>query len=104
MKLTISSLFLIAFCSAAMGAEHLVIDTLGSSAKGQYVAVEEYGYKADAHTYYAKVMILNVWKSEYVGKTVEVSLPANRPVDLEKARAQVKDLAQDQLKQFNIKG
>ena len=96
--------FWLMMMGSAMAAEHLVIDTLGSSAKGQFVAVEEYGYKADAHTYYAKVMILNVWKSEYVGKTVEVSVPAHRPVDLDKARAQVKLMAQDQLKQFNIKG
>lgn len=91
-------------CSLSFAAEHQKIDTLGISSKGQFVAFEEYGYKADVHSYYARVKIINVWKNEYVGESFEVSLPAHRPMVLEKVRQQVKILAQDQLKKFNING
>ncbi len=104
MKPVMFGLFLTLFCTFAFAAEHQKIDTLGISSKGQYVALEEYGYLADTHFYYSRVKIINVWKNEYVGTPVEVSLPAHRPLDLQKARDKVKLLAQDQLKQFNING
>lgn len=104
MKLTLFAFILMLLSSLGFAAEHQKIDTLGMSSKGQFVALEEYGYKADVHCYYSRVKIINVWKNEYVGTPVEVVLPAHRPVDLEKARQKVKLLAQDQLKQFNING
>lgn len=79
-----------------------MIDTLGASSKGQFVALEEYGYKPQSHSYYVRIKIMNVWKKEYVGKLVEVELPAHRPVFLDKARARAKILATDELKQFGI--
>lgn len=80
-----------------------MIDTLGSSSKGQFVALEEYGYKSQTHTYYVRVKIMNVWKKQYVGKSIEVELPAHRPVFLEKARIRARYLANEELKKFQIK-
>lgn len=81
-----------------------MIDVLGVSPKGQFVAVEEYGYKPQTHTYYVSVKFMNVWTKEYVGETFKVELPAHRPVDLTKARDRARILATDELKRFNISG
>ncbi len=81
---------------------HQRIDTLGASPKGQFVALEEYGYKSDKQSYYVTIKIMNVWKKEYVGSTIEVELPASKSRDLVKAREKAKTLAQDELKKFNI--
>lgn len=86
-----------------MASEHQMIDTLGSSPKGQYVALEEYGYKTASHTFYVRIKIINVWKNKYVGKSVDVELPADRPFLLKKARSRAKFLAQEQLKRFDIR-
>ena len=90
--------------SYVKASEHQMIDTLGASPKGQFVAVEEYGYKSTNHSYYVRIKVMNVWKKEYVGKQIEVELPAHRPVYLEKARNKAKILAQDELTKFQISG
>ncbi len=86
----------------AIASEHQMIDTLGTSSKGQFVALEEYGYKSQSHSYYVRIKIMNVWKKEYVGKSIEVELPAQRPVYLAKARARAKFLAMEELKIYKI--
>ena len=88
----------------SLASEHQMIDTLGVSPKGQFVALEEYGYKSQSHSYYVRIKVMNVWKKEYVGSPVEVELPAHRPDFLGKARAKAKILAQEQLKKFDISG
>lgn len=95
-------LLFIAFTSLSFASEHQMIDTLGASPKGQYVALEEYGYKLQSHSYYVRIKVMNVWKKEYVGKEVEVELPAHRPNFLKKAREKAKMMAQEELKRFNI--
>lgn len=81
-----------------------MIDTLGTSPKGQFVALEEYGYKSQNHTYYVKIKVMNVWQKKYVGKEIAVELPAHRPVFLDKARTEARTLAHDELKKFDIRG
>lgn len=93
---------LLTFSTLSFGSEHQIIDTLGVSSKGQFVALEEYGYKSQNHSYYVRIKIMNVWKKEYVGKSIEVELPAHRPVFLEKARARAKFLAMEELRQYKI--
>lgn len=92
------------FSGLSFGSEHQMIDTLGVSSKGQFVALEEYGYKSQSHTYYVTIKVMNVWKKEYVGQKIEVEVPAHRPNFLEKARARARFLAQDQLRRFGISG
>lgn len=89
---------------SAKASEHQMIDTLGASPKGQFVALEEYGYKSMNHSYYVRIKVMNVWKKEYVGKEIEVELPAHRPVYLEKARQKAKVLAREELNKFHISG
>lgn len=86
----------------SFGSEHQMIDTLGVSSKGQFVALEEYGYKSQNHSYYVKISVMNVWTKQYVGNPILVELPAHRPNYLIKARARAKVLAQDILKRFKI--
>ncbi|WPU65128.1 hypothetical protein [Peredibacter starrii] len=101
-KLLIISLFTLSV--SAFAREHQMIDTLGVSPKGQFVALEVYGYKSHSHTYYVSIKIMNVWTKKYVGDSVEVEMPAYRPTDLSKARTRAKYLAHDQLSKFNISG
>ena len=86
------------------GNQHNKIDTLGMSKAGQFVALEEYGYKANTHSYFVTIKIINVWTKEYVGSTVVVVEPAHRPVNLIMARAKAKKLASADLQRFKISG
>lgn len=101
LKTTFILIFLMLSTFAQAG-EHNKIDTLGVSGKGQFVALEEYGYKSQTHSYYVTIKILNVWTKEYVGSTVEVEESAARPHFLKLAREKAKKLAADDLKKFNI--
>lgn len=88
----------------AISSEHQMIDTLGASPKGQYVALEEYGYKAQTHSYYVKIKFMNVWKQNYVGSPIEVEVPASRKSFLNEARAKARVLAKEQLSTLGISG
>jgi predicted secreted protein len=88
----------------ALAARHQVIDTLGVSPKGQYVALEEYGYQPEKHVYYVTIKVMNVWKKEYVGEMIEVEQPAMSYKSLIKAREKAKSLAQDTLIKYKISG
>lgn len=87
-----------------LASEYQMIDTLGASSKGQFVALEEYGYKAESHTYYVTIKVMNVWKKEYVGQRIEVEVPAHRPNFLNKARSRARLMAQDHLRLYGISG
>lgn len=95
---------LIGMSTQAFAKQHNKIDTLGMSKAGQFVALEEYGYKANTHSYFVTIKIINVWTKEYVGSTVEVEEPALRPISLNQAREKAKKLASDDLKRFKILG
>lgn len=97
--LTLLSLFLL---PAAYSATPQKIDVLGTSPKGQFVAVEEYGYRQGTHMYYVTIRVMNVWKKEYVGDTVQIELPASRPYVLKKARSEARELAQNTFKKYQI--
>lgn len=101
-----SSLFILSllFSKMAFSSEHQMIDTLGASPKGQYVALEEYGYKAQTHSYYVKIKFMNVWKQSYVGTPIEVEVPASRKSFLNEARTKARILAKDQLSNLGISG
>lgn len=86
----------------SLASEHQVINALGSSPKGQYIAVEEYGYHSQKHSYYVCIKILNVWTKEYEGSAISVELPAHRPTYLNKARSEARTLAQNLLLKFKI--
>lgn len=97
-------LFILINATVSFSREHQMFDTLGTSKKGQFVALEEYGYKSQTHSYFVKINVMNVWTEEYVGQSVEVEMPAHRPFVLDKARARAKELAQDILQKYDIKG
>jgi predicted secreted protein len=78
------------------------IDVLGTSPKGQFVAVEEYGYRPGTHMYFVNIRVMNVWKKEYVGDKVQIELPATRPFVLKKARKEALEMAQNTFKKYQI--
>lgn len=101
MKAFILGLFLM-MATSAFASQHHMIDTLGSSSKGQFVALEEYGYNPTQRHFYVKIQIMNVWKNEYVSKPIEIKYPAQNQSGLDEARARARRLAKDDLDRFNI--
>ena len=79
-----------------------VIKALGASPKGQFVAIEEYGYNSGLKTYYSRIKLMNVWKKEYVGPVVEIEEGAQRPSDLSRVREAAKARALESMSKFNI--
>ncbi len=88
----------------SQAAEHQMIDSLGASPKGQFVALEQYGYKPMNHSYYARIQVLNVWTQKYVGKTFEVEVPAIKREHLNQARIRARSQALGELRRFQIQG
>jgi predicted secreted protein len=104
MFLKLTAVFFLIFTTVAFASHPQYLGTLGMSPKGQFVAVEEYGYQALKHTYYVTIKIMNVWKKEYVGSTIQVELSASRPGGLQTVRDQARTQASDEFKKFNISG
>ncbi len=94
--------FLLSISASAFANQHHVIDMLGSSAKGQFIALEEYGYHPIEREFYVKIQIMNAWKNTYVSKPIEIKLPAQNQLRLDDAREKARALAQDDLMKFNI--
>ena len=101
MKALIIGLILVSSASA-FASQHHVVDTLGTSSKGQFVALEEYGYNPTERNFYVKIQILNAWKNTYVSAPIEIKLPAQNDLSLTEARARAKRLAHDDLIKFKI--
>lgn len=83
-------------------ASSIQIAAIGSSPKGQFVAIEEYGYNQGLKTYYSKIRFMNLWKKEYAGPTVEIEQGARHPDDLKRVREKAKRSAEPHFEQFNI--
>lgn len=86
-----------------VSAKNLVrVKAIGSSPRGQYVAFEEFGYKdASRKVPYSKIRIMNVWKNQFVGRTVKV-IGQDQEARLNIVRTRAKDQASASLKKFNI--
>ncbi|MFA5584064.1 MAG: hypothetical protein WDA09_07605 [Bacteriovoracaceae bacterium] len=92
------------FSSSTWGIVHHKVDSLGSSAKGQFIALEEYGYRPDKKAYFVEIKILNLWKKKFVGDVIRVESPAYSDKHLKESRLKAKKLAEGQLKAFGISG
>ena len=94
-------LLTLTFQLTAMAREHQKINSLGVSKKGQFVALEEYGYTPHKNSFYVHIKIMNVWKKEYVGTTFSIEVPAIGS-NLKDAREKAKNMAKSELERFNI--
>ncbi len=89
--------------ATASASEHHMIDTLGISTKGgQFVALEEYGYKAESHSYYVNIRIINVWTNQFEGAHIRIEESARRKSNLVSIRQKAKILARQQLIRYRI--
>ena len=104
MLMKITFILLVGLTTSALAGQHNRIDTLGVSKAGQFVALEEYGYKSGSDSYFVTIKIVNVWTKEYVGSKVEIEEPAHRPINLVMARERARKLASEDLKKFKISG
>lgn len=90
------------FIAGVSGASPVQIAAIGSSPKGQFVAIEEFGYNQGLRTYYSRIRFMNLWKKEYAGPVVEVEQGARHPDDLERVREKAKRSAEPHFEKFNI--
>jgi predicted secreted protein len=102
MKVTLVFIFMCLFSLGAMASQHQHMGSVGASAKGQFIALEEYGYNPESHSYYVTIRIINVWTSEDVGSIVAVETPAKDVSFLEVARSKAKNLAKSQMDKYKI--
>jgi len=102
MRFTLVIIIMLSIFGVAQASQHQHMGSIGSSAKGQFIALEEYGYKPESHSYYVSIRIINVWTSEDVGTIVEVETPAKETRFLQVARQKAKDLAKSQMTKFKI--
>ncbi len=102
MKGTLVFIFICLFSLGALASQHQHMGSIGASAKGQFIALEEYGYKPESHSYYVTIRIINVWTIEDVGSVIEVETPAKEKRFLDVARLKAKNLAQAQMTKYKI--
>jgi predicted secreted protein len=102
MKVILFSLFFMLFSGGVFASQHQYMGSIGTSSKGQFVAVEEYGYRPESHSYYVTIRIINVWTSEDVGSLIEVKTPAKDKRFLDQARMKAKTMAQAQMTKYKI--
>jgi predicted secreted protein len=102
MKGTLVFIFMCLFSLGAIASQHQHMGSIGASAKGQFIALEEYGYKPESHSFYVTIRIINVWTSEDVGSIVAVETSAKNTQFLKEARLKAKNLAKVQMDKYKI--
>ena len=100
--LTIFTLSL--FLNIAWAKSTVSVRPIGASPKGQFVAIEEYGYINSSKVPFSKIKIMNVWKQRYVGPIIIVNGNIKQTSNLSKVRAQAIKKAYRSLKKYNISG
>ena len=97
----ITALFISTAANQAVANTMVRVKAIGSSPRGQFVAIEEFGYKDQRKKPYSKIRIMNVWKNKYVGIPVNV-ISHDDKMELNQVRAKAKNMAEKKLKRFNI--
>ena len=75
------------------------VQSLGSSYKGKYIAVEEYGYRSN-NVPYARIRVIDVWKDKEMLE-VEVK-PENSNYSLSQIRERNRREARKKVKKYKI--
>ena len=97
----------VAIFIGAQGAVHaevakfIRIKALGASPKGQYIAIEEFGYKRGKARAYSKIRVMNVWKNQYIGKPISV-IATDEDDKLQDIRDKARNLASKRLLKYDI--
>jgi hypothetical protein len=98
---------LILFCMSLFfkeveASQHQHMNSLGTSQAGQFIALEEYGYKKQGHVYYSNIRFINVWTGDDVGTVINHELPALNKDKLQHVRQKAKDEAREQMAKYKI--
>lgn len=80
----------------------VTVRSIGASPKGQYVAIEEYGFLNSSKVPFSKIKIMNVWKQKYVGRDITVSGNRKQISNLSKIRARAIKKASKSLQKYRI--
>jgi predicted secreted protein len=92
----------LAMTAVAQASTVQMINALGASPKGQFVAIEEYGYNPSLKTYYSRIKLMNTWKNSYVAPPFEIERGARRPSDLHDVRQEARAHAAEEMAKYNI--
>jgi predicted secreted protein len=99
-KLMVFSFF--CFMSAMSLGSPVRIEAIGASPKGQYVAIEEYGFNQGLNTFYSRIRLMNLWKNQDAAPLIEIEKKARHPDDLIRIREEARLQATQQLEKYNI--
>lgn len=98
---TLSTIFILSLFKPENSQALVRVKALGASPRGQFVALEEYGYKSGNKYPFSKIRVMNVWQNKYVESGVHI-IGAQESEDLSSIRKKAKDMVQQKLKKFNI--
>lgn len=99
MKFVCLVLFILSF---QLFAARLIVNPIGSSQKGQYVALEEYEIRKDSKQINYKIKIMNTWKNKYVGKEISIQREYNSSENIKEIRAELIAQSEKYFKKYNI--
>lgn len=80
------------------------VEAIGSSGKGQFVAIEQYGYSVKDKRPYSIIKIMNVWKKQYVQKPIIIRGKKIKKQELDRVRAKARYQARAFFKRYGISG
>jgi predicted secreted protein len=80
---------------------HLV-RALGTSAKGQFIAIEEYGHNPGMKTTYSRIKFMNMWNKNQHGPVVEIEEAGSSDKDLSKVRSKARGEAAQYFEKYKI--
>lgn len=83
-------------------AARLIVNPIGSSQKGQFVALEEYEIRKDSKQINYKIKIMNTWKNKYVGEEISIQREYNSEENIKEIREELIAQSEKYFKKFNI--
>ncbi len=96
-----TGLFLSSLGNSVQARAFVRVKSIGASPRGQFVAIEEFGYKKNRELPFSRIRVMNVWKNKYIGDPIDV-IGTQEGSELRKVREQAKKRAAEQFKKFNI--
>ncbi|MBD66288.1 MAG: hypothetical protein CME62_13845 [Halobacteriovoraceae bacterium] len=89
------------FSLTSIQAKVINVTAIGKSAKGQFVAIEEFGYQVGNTRPYSKIRLVNMWKDKYVSGPIHI-LGTEDDISLEKIRKKAFDQALIKFKKYGL--
>jgi predicted secreted protein len=95
-------IFLFFWLTSGFSKDRQIIEAIGVSPKGQFIAVEEYGFDSYEQSYFSRIKFVNVWKKKSISEMIEVRRKPIAEIDLIQIRKEAKEKALKLIEKYNI--